>query len=361
MKYSITAITLAGLAAAAAINGKEGSPVTVSLSSVDHTTIKATITNNGDKAYNIMHKGTLLDSLPVDKFRVTRDGAADDAAPAAFHGVKLRMANTGFEEADFTPLAPGESKAVVVDVASLYALDTSGTYHVHAAGRLRFAEANSTELVRGRGLRFASNRLALDVDGPAARQVLRDVEARLAAMRRSTVQSDCTDAQKATVVDGLARCASQASKAADAALNGSAAKFKEYFMSTAAKDRQLVADRLTAVAKECDASPGGVLDLHCKDVYNYCASNTYAYTRSSANAVIWCKQYWNHDLETETCHGDDKTGTTIHEFTHADSVFSPGTDDNAYGYDDCMQLSRADALTNADTYEYYANAIHLGC
>ncbi|KAJ3472928.1 hypothetical protein NLG97_g10627 [Lecanicillium saksenae] len=109
MKYSLTAVALAGMASAAAVNTKElASPFTVSLSSVDHTTIKATITNTGNKGYNIMHKGTILDARPVNKFKVTKD-----SSKAEFHGVKLRMSGTDFEEADFTPLSPGESKEVV--------------------------------------------------------------------------------------------------------------------------------------------------------------------------------------------------------------------------------------------------------
>lgn len=349
MKYSLTAIALVGVASAAVVQTKElASPVTVSLSSIDHTTVKATITNNGNKGYNIMHKGTILDTLPVNKFRVTKD-----SSKAAFHGVKLRMSSTGFEEADFTPLSPGESKEVVVNLAELYGLDESGVYDVNAAGRFKIAEINSTEIIRGGSLRFTSNHLSLDVDGARASQVTKAIHANLAS--RSTVSSDCSASQKSTVLEGIRRCASQATAAANAALTGSASKFQEYFKSTATKDRQLVANRLKAVAKECSSTPGGVLAVHCADVYHYCSSNTFAYTIPSDSAVVWCNQYWTHDLETTQCHGDDKAGTTIHEFTHAPAVFSPGTDDNAYGYEDCMTLSREEALNNADTYEYYAN------
>lgn len=349
MKYSFAALSLAGMASAAAINAKElASPISVSLASVDHTTVKATITNTGSQGYNIMHKGTLLDTLPVNKFRVTKDSAS-----ARFVGVKLRMSTTGFEADDFTALAPGESKEVVVDLAQLYGLDASGLYDINAVGSFRFAELNSTELVQGGRLSFTSNHLSLTVDGAKASQVTKAIHAALAS--RSTIQSDCSASQKTTIADGERRCAAQANAAATAALSGSATKFQEYFKSTATKDRQLVANRLKAVAKECTSTPGGILAVHCADVYNFCTSNTFAYTVSEDDAVVWCNQYWTHATETTQCHGDDKAGTTIHEYTHASSVFSPGTEDNAYGYADCMQLSRAEALNNADTYEYFAN------
>ncbi len=347
MKYSFSAIALAGLASAAAVNSN-ASPVSVSLSSMGDTTVKAVITNNGDKGYNIMHKGTILDHVPVNKFQVTKG-----AEMASFHGIKLRMGTTGFHADDFTALSPGESKEVVVDLAEIYGLDKSGVYDVMASGRFRVADADSTELIRGGGVRFASNSVSINVDGAKAGQVTKAIHANLEA--RSKIASDCTASQTTTVKDGIARCKSQANAAADAATNGSASKFKEYFKSTADKDRKYVASRFKAVAKECGATDGGVLTVHCKDIYKYCRSNDFAYTVSEDDAVVWCSEYYASSTETGTCHGDDKTGTTIHEFTHASSVFSPATDDYAYGYDDCVALDRAKALENADTYEYYAN------
>lgn len=47
--------------------------------------------------------------------------------------------------------------------------------------------------------------------------------------------------------------------------------------------------------------------------------------------------------------------TTLHEYTHAPAVFSPGTEDNAYGYSASTSLSSSAAVLNADTYALYAN------
>lgn len=347
MKYSFTSLVLATLASAAAVN-TDPNPVSVSLTSMGNSVVKAVLTNNDNKGYNIMHKGTFLDDIPVNKFQVKKG-----SNKANFHGIKLRMGASGFEEDDFTALFPGESKEVVVDLAELYGLDESGTYDVAAKGRFNIAEMNSTELIRGGGLRYNSNKLSINVNGKQAGQVIKAIEAILQS--RSTINSTCTDSQTSTVADGLSRCESQAEAAAEAALNGSESKFEEYFMSTSDDDKQYVADRFNAVAKECSSSTSGTLDLHCEDTYNGCKSNTFAYAISSENVVVWCDAYWNAELETSTCHGDDKAGTTIHEFTHVDDVFSPGTDDHAYTYENCIELDREEALENADTYEYYAN------
>jgi len=58
---------------------------------------------------------------------------------------------------------------------------------------------------------------------------------------------------------------------------------------------------------------------------------------------------------TSTCHAQDQATTTLHEFTHAPGVYSPGTQDNGYGYSAATALSASRALLNADSYALYAN------
>lgn len=41
--------------------------------------------------------------------------------------------------------------------------------------------------------------------------------------------------------------------------------------------------------------------------------------------------------------------------THAPGVYSPGTEDNGYGYDAATALSSSQAVNNADSYALYAN------
>lgn len=386
MKYSFSSLaTIIGLASAAAVDKHASSPLSVNIEPMGETVVRATITNNGEKDYNIMQKGTILDTAPVNKFAVTKGGKYTRAQPsplarlplsrpsetcvrkklttrytdtkADFHGVKLRLATTNVPESSFIALGAGSSTEVVVDLAEIYGLDNSGTYDVQAAGQFRYAEKGSTELV-GEPLRFSSNKVSIDVDGAKAASVTKAIDGGR-QRKRSTISSDCSADQRSVIDEGIDRCYSQATAAARAARSGSASKFREYFMSTSSDDRSYVASRFDAVASECRNTPGGVLDVHCDDIYNYCERGTFAYTIPSESDVIWCDAYWSAPLETSQCHGDDKTGTTIHEFTHADEVFSPGTDDFAYGYPACSRLSRSEALENADTYEYYANGEFL--
>ena len=70
-----TGLTLAALAAyasATAINiNKRESPLKVVLSASGNTEVKVAVTNNGDKALNLLSKGTFLDEAnPVEKVTV---------------------------------------------------------------------------------------------------------------------------------------------------------------------------------------------------------------------------------------------------------------------------------------------------
>lgn len=243
MKYSFTALALASLASAAAVNSKEAvNPLSVNITPLGNTVVKAVITNSGSKGLNVLNKGTILDTVPVNKFKVTKGSEKAD-----FHGVKLRLATKGFQQADFTTLQPGESTEVTVDLAEIYGLEASGQYDVQAAGRFRYAEVGSTQLVSS--IPFSSNHIAMDVDGQVAAQVVKAIDAAVA--KRSTITSGCSADQKSTVLEGERRCVSQARAAADAALNGSASKFKEYFKSTASADRKLVSSLKPQVKSQC--------------------------------------------------------------------------------------------------------------
>jgi deuterolysin len=89
---------------------------------------------------------------------------------------------------------------------------------------------------------------------------------------------------------------------------------------------------------------------------NSCEPNVLAYTLPSQNVIANCDIYYS-DLPAlaNKCHAQDQATTTLHEFTHAPGVYSPGTDDLGYGYDAATGLSSADAVMNADSYALYAN------
>ncbi|MAD87037.1 MAG: hypothetical protein CL912_29110 [Deltaproteobacteria bacterium] len=84
-------------------------------------------------------------------------------------------------------------------------------------------------------------------------------------------------------------------------------------------------------------------------------TNIHSYAIPSLNLVNNCPIFFNYATSTSGCsYGIDGAGTTIHEFTHTPAVYSPGTQDYAYGYAASTRLTSAQSLANADNFALYA-------
>ncbi|KAF2201022.1 neutral protease 2-like protein [Delitschia confertaspora ATCC 74209] len=347
MKVLSSIAALVALASATAINvDKRDSPLSVKLEAAGNSEVKVTVTNTGAKALNLLAKGTFLDEEnPVQKVKVF---SANAEVP--FEGIKLRLLTTGLQESAFTALEAGASKTITVDTAALHKVEEGGNFDVFASGIIPYAEAGSTELTGS--LSYASNKLSLTIDGAQASKVAK------ALTKRTTIGSDCTGSKLTAVRTALSNCQRLANSAASAARSGT--KMSTYFKSTSSSVKSSVAARLTAVASDCGG--GSRTQTHCTDTYSGCSSNVLAYTLPSANYIVYCNLFFT-DLPAlaSTCHGQDQATTALHEETHAPGVYSPGTDDLAYGYSAAIQLSSSQAVNNADSYALYANAIYLNC
>jgi len=246
----------------------------------------------------------------------------------------------------------GETIETEVELAELYEMNENGAYSVLAAGAMPYAELNSTEL-KGDALSYSSNTISLDVDAAKAAAVPFAVDV---IAKRTAVQSDCTGSKRSAVLTALSNCNRLATAAATAATSGSASKFNEYFKTTSSTTRSTVAARLRAVASDCASSTGGATRTYCTDIYGGCSSNVLAYTLPSYNYIVYCPLFFS-DLPglTAQCHAQDQATTALHEETHAPAVYSPGTQDNGYGYSAATALSSSRAVLNADSYALYAN------
>ncbi|KAF2452068.1 neutral protease 2-like protein [Karstenula rhodostoma CBS 690.94] len=348
-----TQFTLAALAAsvtAVSVNlNKRESPLSIVLSKSGNTEVKVAVTNNGGKTLNLLSKGTFLDEVnPVEKVSVYSNSGS---TKVPFEGIKIRLLTSGLGSDDFLTLGAGETKEVTVETAALHTLNDGGDFDVFAKGLLPYAETNSTELAGNLG--YESNKLTMSVDGAVAATVAK------AITKRTTVGSSCTDTKLSSIKTALSNCQKQASAAASAANAGT--KLDTYFKSSSSSTKSEVSGRLTAVANDC-GSTSSTTSTSCNDPYNGCASNVLAYTVSTQNFITYCDIFFSALPAVATaCHGQDQATTVLHEETHADGVYSPGTDDLGYGFAAASALSNADALNNADTYALYANAINLNC
>ncbi|TVY89270.1 Neutral protease-like protein [Lachnellula willkommii] len=358
MYFAQVSLILASVANAAFLqNGKRDTGLEVTLTAAEGTTadVVATVKNVGTESLNLLTLGTFLDAAPVQKLAVV-----DEAnVPVAFTGVYRSIQYSNLSDDYFKLLAAGESFSTTINTAAVHDLK-SGNYSFSAEGAIPFAIGDSKELIDN-AVTYKTNVLTMAVDGEAAKLHPKAIP-EISLAGRTVLQSGCTTSNKAATTAALSSCASLARAASTAATSGSSSKFSEYFKTTSSSIRSTVAARLSAVATQCGSTTSGGTKYYCTDVYSYCESNVLAYTIPSTNEIVNCPLYYSDlPLLSSTCHAQDRATTSLHEMTHAPATYSPGTDDNAYGYSASIALSSASAVLNADTYALYANAIYVGC
>lgn len=254
----------------------------------------------------------------------------------------------GLTSEALTTLAAGETLEDEFDIAATSDLSHGGPVVLRSSGLVPLVNDG---VVSGY-LPYHSNDLKIDVDADKAASVSKAVR----PLSRRTHESCSNASRKSALERALRNTASLATAAAKAAQSGSSSKFAEYFKTTSSSTRSVVAARLQAVAREAQSTTSGGTTYYCTDVLGYCETNVLAYTLPSQNIIANCDIYYS-DLPAlaSRCHAQDQATTSLHEFTHAPAVYSPGTDDLGYGYSAATSLSTNDALNNADTYALYAN------
>lgn len=262
------------------------------------------------------------------------------------------MATNALTEESFKSIDAGETIEVEIEIAELYDLSKSGKYDVFTQGFIEYAKENSTDL-SGSVLQYSSNHLSIDIDSAKTATIEKAVHS---IAKRTTIQSDCSSTRLTAIRTALSNCNKLATAAATAATSGSASKFQEYFKTTSSSTRSTVAARLKAVASDCASTSSGKTRTYCSDVYDGCESGVLAYTLPAYNYIAYCPLFFNQlPALSGQCHAQDQATTVLHEETHAPAVYSPGTEDNGYGYSAATALTSARAVANADSYALYAN------
>ncbi|CAG7960558.1 unnamed protein product [Penicillium nalgiovense] len=320
----------------------DGTPaLDITLSRVTDTRIKAVVKNSGSEDVTFVHLNFFRDAAPVKKVNVFKN---DDEI--TFEGIKRRFALKGLTKESLTSLAAGETFEDEFDIASTSDLSSGGPLTLRSTGLVPLVTDGA---VTGY-LPYRSNDLEIDVDGVKASHVLKAIK----TLDRRALPT-CSDSSKKAALDkALKNTVTLANAASQAALSGSSSKFSEYFKTTSSSTRKVVSDRLKAVAQEAGSS--SATRYFCEDTFGYCEPNVLAYTLPSLNIIANCDIYYRElPALTDTCHNQDQATTTLHEFTHAPGVYSPGTEDYGYGYSAATALSSAQAVLNADSYALYAN------
>lgn len=265
-----------------------------------------------------------------------------------FTGIDARYKMYDFTEDAFTTLAPGEAFTSIINIAALHDV-SGGNYTVSTIGAIPYASPNTTQI--SGSVVYQSNILALALSEDDVAIVPRAVP----VLDKRTVLQKCSGLENKELRQALGRLVNVTRIAAEAARSGDPAKFEEFFKTKDAGARQNVADRLDAISREASLTRKGATTYFCDDQYNYCDSNSLAYALPSQNLITNCPLYYTLSSFSSVCGGQDQTNTALHEFTHTPRVFSPSTQDFAYGYSASTQLGAEQALLNADNYALFAN------
>ncbi|KAF9892074.1 hypothetical protein FE257_002480 [Aspergillus nanangensis] len=329
--------------------GAKSPALDVSLSQVGNTRIKAVVKNTGSEEVTFVHLNFFHDSAPVKKVSLF-----SNESELPFNGVKKRFKSQGLTADALTSLAPGATFEDEFDIASTSDLSSGGSITLNTNG---FVPTTTDGKITGY-IPYSSNKLSIDVDASEAAQVAHAVK----PLDRRTETASCSGSQGTALNTALRNTVSLSNAAATAAESGDASRFQEFFKTTSSSTRSDVAARFRAVAAEAGSTSSGATTYYCTDEYGYCETNVLAYTLPAYNVIANCDIYYSYlPALASSCYDQDQATTSLHEFTHAPGVYSPGTDDLGYGYDAATALSSSDALNNADSYALFANSVNLNC
>ncbi|KAI9037155.1 uncharacterized protein KD926_000803 [Aspergillus affinis] len=317
--------------------------VDVKLYSLGNSTVQAHVTNVGNEGLRFVKSGSILDNDHPTK-KVIVSGEKENPI---FNGAEVTYINTHLTPDGFVHLAPNQTIESIFDIANSHDLSPGAKYSAIADGTLEYTRSSNPK--KFSMTPYKSNKISFE----APETIKKDLTT------RSTL-ADCSGEYNTLVKKALERAAKMATAGAMDARNGTSSLFEKFFKSTSQSDRTEVADRLDAIAKE--ATTKGVLTYYCQpSAQDSCGANIAAVTYPTEDRVVNCQGYYESTEVSDTCNYLDQAAISLHEFSHATSVYDPGTEDVAYGYDSVLQLNTKQAKNNADSFAYYASAVFLNC
>ncbi|KAB8237546.1 Deuterolysin metalloprotease family-domain-containing protein [Aspergillus alliaceus] len=315
--------------------------IDVQLEALGNSTVKALIKNVADESLRVVKRGGLLDKdLPTKKVVVS------GSENPTFSGARVDYINSHLTPEAFMDLAPNQTVESIFDIADSHDLAAGKKYSAIADGMLEYTKADDHK--KFFVVPYKSN--SIDFEAPE------NVESRLTA--RATM-SGCDGQYDQLMKDNLKRVSEMATAAAKDARDGSSGLLKKFFKSDSEADKKEVSGRLEAIAKE--ATSTGTLTYYCQaEAQDSCGGNIAAITYPTMNRVVNCQAYYQTQQVVNECGYLDQAAISLHEFAHATSVYSPGTEDVVYGLQGVLGLDNAQAKNNADSYAYYANGTGQG-
>ncbi|GAA1637031.1 M35 family metallo-endopeptidase [Actinoplanes couchii] len=330
-------------ASAAAAAGTTDLTTTVQIGQVTNSalTVRVTVRNTSSSAVDVLSRDLPQTRQTAAVLAVTRDGV-----PVPYQG---RLVKLGAPDAsDYTRIPAGGAYTVTVDLAGDYDLSRPGTFTVNVAStRVRAAKTATLQNTSRAATVRTSTGIRAAADAPStAATTTEQVEVGLAAV--SITYRGCTTSEKTSLATAVTNAATMSQKSQTwlAANPSGGGAYTTWFGTYSASRFSRVTN---GYSKITDELTNKALTLDCTSNEDY-----YAYVYPDQPYIIYlCNAFWTAPA-TGT---DSKAGTLIHESSHF--TVNGGTDDHAYGQTAAKALavsSPANAVDNADNYEYFAES-----
>jgi peptidyl-Lys metalloendopeptidase len=266
----------------------------------------------------------------------------------AYQGRVVRRSGTPGARS-YRTVHAGETVRETVDLSTAFAFTEPGTYTVTLDSRIRDAVPGAAPSGRasiqftGHELDAAAATFELLPGGqprPTITATLRQNDSKAALKAKFRHMSD---SQERDVRNTIPKADRYVDKAIDVLHDDPRSdRYKKWF----GKWNDHRYDQVSSIFRRIDHdADDATYDGACDD------EDIYAYVRSDYPDHIWlCAGFWDLPLTGI----DSKAGTIVHEESHFD--VNGGTQDYAYGTENCMELARHDpntAIANADNYAFF--------
>lgn len=316
----------------------------------DALAVRFTLHNDSNETARVLLWHTPLAGFSNDLFEVERDGE-----PVPYTGRLVKWGTPTAE--DYVEIEAGTFVSVTFDPSEVYDMSRPGQYTIRYRSELL-------------DLDLSARRQARPVKGAPGVQVesvqvnISDLVLRVGEIDKGTKGGGnggeprpptffgCTNDRQTTLLQALDTAVRMAAESRGHLQNlpesqrPSDARYDEWFGAYDFVNYSTVTTNFVALNS---AFTTQTVSFHCD-----CTSSSFAFVYPTRPYEIHlCEAFWNAPM-TGT---DSKGGTLIHEMSHFDVVAN--TDDLAYGQVACRQMADTrpqDAIRNADSHEYFAEA-----
>lgn len=176
------------------------------------------------------------------------------------------------------------------------------------------------------------------------------------SLKPRATYTDCTDSQKQLLSAAVTDAGKMASAGASSLRSNSASSlFQTFFKTTDSSAMDQVASALEKIAEEASQPGGGVVTYSCSPGSISCQSGGftttgYASTDGTNGQVNTCPAYFDLPASSDDCTVLDQRTSALHELGHTKGVLG----NEVYGYQEIMNIDTQTALSNAESYAFFA-------